>query len=330
MTARMKSFGSLLGPSLSRYLALKEALGRRYSVERDVLRHFDAFLASRGTDLSSETFAGWCQTQQHLASGVRRKRMRIVRNFCLYRRRSEPSCFVPDPVLFPSSHQPVRPHIFTEAEIVRLLHASDTLQPASKSPLRRETFRLAIVLLYTAGLRRGELVRLMISDYDPQERTLLVRESKFHKSRLLPLSEDASRAVDAYLKARQRRHFPISKQTPLLWNHATDRRSYTGSGVGQGVSLLLRAAGIRTATGRLPRVHDLRHSFAVHALLRWYRTGENVQAKLPFLATYMGHVSIVSTEYYLQFTQELADLASERFARRYGALVTPPPSGGAA
>jgi integrase/recombinase XerD len=93
---------------------------------------------------------------------------------------------------------------------------------------------------------------------------------------------------------------------------------------------LLRAAHIKTQTGRLPRVHDFRHTFAVEALLRWYRAGADVNAKLPLLATYMGHVSIVSTEYYLQFVEPLATLTSERFARHCGALVTSAPAGGGA
>ena len=93
---------------------------------------------------------------------------------------------------------------------------------------------------------------------------------------------------------------------------------------------LLRAAQIKTQTGRLPRVHDFRHTFAVEALLRWYRAGVDVNVKLPLLATYMGHVSIVSTEYYLQFVEPLATLASERFARHCGALVAAPPASGGA
>jgi integrase len=93
---------------------------------------------------------------------------------------------------------------------------------------------------------------------------------------------------------------------------------------------LLRAAQIATQTGRLPRVHDFRHTFAVQALLRWYGAGADVHAKLPLLATYMGHVSIVSTEYYLQFVEPLAAFASERFARHCGALVTSAPADGGA
>ena len=191
-----RPFASIFGPALARYLALKEALGRRYDTERAVLKLLDAFCAAEGTDLAPETFAQWCWTQEHLTSGVRRARMRIARNFCLYRRRTEPSCFVPDAALFPPLHQSVQPHIFTETEIGGLLRAAEALEPTPRSLLRRETFRLALVLLYTTGLRRGELLRLTVGDYDPEGRKLLVRESKFHKSRLLRLSVDGSQHVE--------------------------------------------------------------------------------------------------------------------------------------
>jgi integrase/recombinase XerD len=325
-----EAFASSIGSVVTDYLALKEALGRRYAVERDVLMHLDRFLAAWGPDapdLTAETFASWCASQEHLTTGVRRNRMRIVRNLCLYRQRSWPSCFVPDPSGFPPSHAPRPPHIFAEQEIARLLHAADGLRPSATSPLPREVFRLSVVLLYTAGLRRGELVRLTLADYEPTERTLLIRASKFHKSRVVPLSRDAARELDAYLQAR--RLLSNSDDGPLLCSRRRGLRAYTGAGIGEGLRRLFRTASVRTASGQMPRVHDLRHSFAVHALLRWYRAGIDVQAKLPSLATYMGHVSIVSTQYYLSFIEPLSHAASDRFARHCQPfLSTSPLQGG--
>jgi integrase len=317
------AFTSLMAPHIERYLALKQALGREYDGVRRVLVDVDHFVATHGGDLTPDTFAGWCLTLEHLASGTRRSRMRSVRNFCLYRRRTEPAFFVPDTRLFPPSHQVVRPHLFTNAEVVGLLAAINALPDAPTSPFRRENLRLAIAILYTAGLRLGELVRLKLGDYDLRERTLLIRDSKFHKSRLVPLSIDASREIDDYLAARRNRQIAVSPESPLLWHHTRRGTGYTGAGLGHAIRPLLRAAKIPTETGRVPRLHDFRHTFALQALLRWYRNGTDVQAKLPLLATYMGHVSIASTEYYLKFVEPLRVSASERFAHHCGALVTP-------
>jgi integrase/recombinase XerD len=319
-----RAFASALGPTLTRFLALKRALGRRYAVEQCVLESLDAFLTTQDSDLTADTFVRWCRTREHLSSGVRRNWMRIVRNLCLYRRRTEPTCFVPDPSLFPALHQPLQPHIFAEGEIVRLLREAGKLERSPDSPLRPELFRLAITLLYTTGLRRGELLRMTTGDCDSREQTLLVRESKFHKSRLVPVSQDAAAELGRYLQARRAHRLPVSAETPLIWNRRAGGKAYTGVGFGRVFRELFEKAQIHKLNGHLPRIHDFRHTYACHALLRWYRRREDVQAKLPILAIYMGHVSIASTQYYLQFIEPLATEASERFARHCAGLITPP------
>jgi len=318
----MRTFSSVLATIISDYLALKRALGRQYNQEEWVLARLDHFLGVCHADLSAETFAAWSLTLQNLASGVRREHMRHVRNLCLYRRRREPGCFIPDERLFPPNHQVIRPHLFTQAQVSQLLAVARTLARTSNSPLCPENLRLAIVLLYTSGLRRGELTRLTVGDYDPCERTLMIRASKFHKSRLVPVSDDAAREIDDLLEIRRRLRFPAGVDSPLLWHR---NRSYSGGGIGIAMRTLFRRAAIRTSTGRLPRTHDFRHGFALAALLRWYRAGINVQTKLPALANYMGHVSIASTAYYLHFVEPLAAAASARFAEHCGALITPCP-----
>jgi integrase len=318
---------SWLSPVLRRYLDLQQALGRGFANERRVLETFAAVVARTGAAaLTPGVFATWCHTQTHVTPGVRRSRMRIVRNFCLYHRRTAPQGFVPDPASFPHPHQPVRPHLFSDAEILRLLAATGALRPVARCPLRRPFFRVALILLATTGIRRGELLRLTVQDYDPQTATLAIRASKFHKSRLLPLAADASQALATHLAARPpARRRP---EAPLLWNGYADGRTYTASGLTDGLQELLRLTGIRTADGRWPRVHDYRHAFALRVLLRWYAAGVDLHAKLPLLATYLGHVSLASTEYYLPFIPELARAASSRFGDRYGALVEPLALGG--
>ena len=315
---------STLHPYIVRYIAVKQALGRGFLHEQDVLISLDQFLARQNEqDLHASNFAQWCHGKQHLASGVLRNHMRIVRNFCLYRQRTVPDCFIPDKHLFPANHPPIQPHIFTEKQISCLLKAVNALPPSPVSPLRAAVFRLAIVLLYTAGLRRGELLRLTVGDYNPRNQVVTITESKFHATRYLPLSSDATQEIDHYLSLRRQHHLPTDADTPLIYNSQRGGRAYTGTSLRSVLRELMRTCDIHTAIGRSPRIHDFRHSFAVNALLRWYREGADVQAKLPLLATYMGHVSIVSTEYYLHFIDELAAVSSERFATHYAALVHP-------
>lgn len=317
---------SPLAGVIRRYLALKQALGRRFTTERHILTSLDHFLAEKADhyrDLTGDAFFAWCGRQGKATPTVRRNRMRMVRNLCLYRRRFQPQCFVPDTAAFPLPHQPVRPYIFSEVEIAKLLDLCPQLPLGRFSPHRRELFRLVIILLFTTGLRRGELLKLTIGDYDRSEGTLLIRSSKFHKSRLLPLPRDVCREVDRYLDVCRRHRLPTTPETPIVWNRFRGGHIYTPQSLRFGLSYLLRLAKIMTDNGRLPRTHDFRHAFAVNALLRWYRSGVDVQTKLPFLAAYMGHVSIVSTYYYLHFIGPLRSQASARFQRSYGALVRP-------
>lgn len=309
-----RTWRSRIGRQIAAYLSLKKSLGRRFFSETYVFAHLDRFLVKqRATALTPATFAAWIRTFAHVSPSTRRTRMRVVRSFCLYLRRSDPTCFVPDPSGFPAPQVPRRPHIFSEDQIVKLLGVATELPARSTSLLRAQVFRLAIVLLYTAGLRRGELVRLVMSDYDPAERTLLVRASKFHKSRLVALSPSAADEMERYLRSRRR--LPHHAGAPLLVSNHHGLRAYSGGSFGQAMRQLFRAADVRTSDGRFPRVHDLRHTFAVHALLRWYRQGVDVQAKLPALATAMGHVSVASTAYYLALLQPVAEAASVRFER---------------
>ncbi len=321
MTAPVE-FASVLAPLITRYLDLKRALGRRANTLPYVLARLDRFLASRNAkDLNQETFAAWCLSIAHLAANSRRQWMRAVYHLCLFRSRYEPSCFVPDPSQFPPRQPLPLPHIFSEGEITRLLLATDTLEPNAPSPLHRPVARLTITLLYTAGLRRGELARLRLSDYDTAGHVLLIRETKFYKSRLVPLSADAIVEIDRYLEQRLRPGFPRVADAPLLLHHHGGLSGYTGTGLGNLMRKVIRTAGIRTRAGRTPRVHDLRFTFAVHALLRWYRAGVDVQARLPALSTYMGHGSLLSTQHYPVFFEAIAQAASERFEAHCAAFL---------
>lgn len=304
------------------WLAHKRALGRGYNAEEWILEHLRRFIVSSGADdLDRKGFDRWCASFRHLSPTTRRGRQRAVHNLCLFRRRSEPDCFVPDPLYFARLLPYRRPVILEPAQVARTLAAADSLAPTANSPLLPAVMRLAVIFLYTAGLRRGELVRLTLDDVEPQTGLLRIRESKFHKSRLVPLSPDAAGALHTYLRRRLAPPFNADPSAALLCWGPTGRHGYTGAGLGEAIHRLFVTADVRDNEGRSPRVHDVRHSFAVQALTRWYRTGADVQSCLPSLAMYMGHVSIVSTAHYLHFVPTIRDLASNRFEAAFGDIV---------
>jgi integrase len=157
---------------------------------------------------------------------------------------------------------------------------------------------------------------------------LHVRETKFYKSRPVPLSSDAAGELDRYLLARQTHGAPRQGDAPLLaHSHGARFGGYTGTACGHLLHKVIRQAGVRTVQGRVPRVHDFRFTFAVHALWRWYRAGTNVHTRLAALATYMGHASVVSTQYYLTFFPATVEAASERFHTQCAAWLSEPRDG---
>src|SRR5947209_20321036 len=143
---------------LNQYVNLKRSLGRRFATATWTLQSLDRFLhehADTHRDLTGAAFQSWGRTHEHVASGIRRVRMLEVHNFCAHRRRTDPNCFLPDPASFPPYHQRASPYIFSTTEVEKLLKAAGSLSPSPSTPLRPETTRLAIVLLFTTGMRRG-------------------------------------------------------------------------------------------------------------------------------------------------------------------------------
>lgn len=311
-----EAFESAIGPVIGRYVSLKRALGRNFKKEGYVLCELDRYLAEHDEpDLTLASFTAWSREIEHMAVTERRQRLRIVYRFCQFRRRAERGVFVPDADQFPPAQPRPRPYIFSHAEILRLLELTGELEARPQSPLYPQVARASVVLLYTAGLRRGEAVRLTLGDYERSSGGLLVRDTKFHKSRLLPLGDDAMREMESYLDARDRPRFSQSAESPLLFNGFSGSAGYSHGGFGHMMRRLFRKAGIRTPAGKTPRTHDLRFTFAVHALLRWYRSGSDVSSRLPVLSRYMGHASVVSTQYYLGLLDAVAEAASVKFER---------------
>lgn len=313
MTPRSTAFDT----AITTFLAHQRTLGRGYDHEAYVLDRVRRFVREAGaTDLDQPVFDRWCAAHQHFASNTRRAWQLIVRKCCVYRRRTDPQCFVPDRLTFAQRTPYQSPVLITPGQVARLLDLATALPSSPGSPLRAIGLRMAIVLLYTAGLRRGEVTRLTLDDVDTSTGALRIRESKFHKSREVPLSATAQAELRRYLRRRLAAGGDPRPTSPLLCNrHDGTWRPYTGAGLAQAIRLLFTRAAVRDPEGRLPRVHDLRHSFAVQALIRLYRLGADVQVSLPKLSMYMGHVSIVSTAYYLHLVPAIATLASRRFER---------------
>jgi integrase/recombinase XerD len=325
------------------YLSHWRALGRRYRQEEWLLKVLQRELPALGHhDLTAEAFSAWQDARKDRHPNSRRKWAQQVRHFCLFRRRSDPDCFVPGPELACRRQPYVTPVIVGDPQVARMLSVADTLEPCLRSPLRAESMRLATVLLYTTGMRIGELVRLTLQDIEEGGAVLRIRDSKFHKSRLLPLSGSTQVELGRFLERRAASGFDLRGTAALLCTRRrtckpyapttkhqntpmTSTRSgstaYSLIGMQKGITALFVAAGVTNGQDRRPRVHDLRHSFAVGALARWYRQGADVQVQLPKLAIYMGHISIESTAHYLRLTDEVAALASDRFEAHFAGVI---------
>jgi integrase len=207
-----------------------------------------------------------------------------------------------------------QPHVLTTSEVDRVL-ASALRLGSHEAPLRGRTVNTMIVLGYCAGLRLGETVRLQIRDLDHEEQTIEIRDSKFFKSRLLPLSATVWASLVRYLDARRRHGGPQEATAPFFWN-ASRRTGYSSTVARRWIVAAMRNSGVKASRGPTgPRVHDLRHTFAVHRLTQWYRDGQDVTKLLPVLSTYLGHVSVEGTRTYISSTADLLSQASERLGK---------------
>jgi integrase/recombinase XerD len=304
----------------SAYISSRRALGRAIRLDEYVLHRLRSYLARAGyPDLDAASFAQWRRRLRHCAYNTQLDWTMMVYRFCRYRRRRESRCFLPQRWTLGRRRPYSLPTPITDEQVRRLLRFVAACPPIAGRPLSHAAHRLAIVLLYTAGLRRGEAARLRMEDVDAESGVVRVCASKFHKSRWVPLSPSATRELRAYLRARAA-VIPRAAHNPMLLCSRAPR-GYSVEGLSSAVRGAMSRSGVWAKAPHLPRVHDFRHAFAVAALRRWYEDGRDVQSELPKLSMYMGHVSIASTTYYLRFMPAVVTLASERFASECGALV---------
>jgi len=314
---KLPVFTSVLATTLCFLAEHRQALG--YG-DRTLLSHFanfDRYLAAHGWTfpyLTREVVEDWVASNESLQPKSRAARLQAMRLLGRFIAETHPETYVPGPTWAWCQNSRFRPHIYTMAEIKVLLAEAHRLTPAGS--LRPHTYATLFGLLYCTGLRISEALALCLADVDLNTNLLLVRESKFHKSRLLPLSPGASDALRRYHAERDRRALSRGPETPFFVNE--HRTACTIPKVCSTFLFIARRIGLRGPVGTSgPRVHDLRHTFAVQRLLEWYRDGGDVQARLPLLADYLGHVSIISTQVYLNITAELLHEAARRFQPPY-------------
>jgi integrase len=294
------------------YLAYRHALGYQVRIEGQLLRSFARFADGVGHQgpLTVELALRWSGLPEQAARLYQARRLEVVRALARYLAAREPGTEIPPRGLLGPAHARRPAFIFSEADIAALIRAAGTLLPATG--LRPPTYAALIGLLACTGLRIREALRLRADDFDDSRGVLTVRQTKFHKSRLVALHPSAVASLRAYANERDRRHprhcdrcfFVSDAGQPLPYG--TVRHTF---------HILLRKAlpGVRPVGRVRPRLNDLRHSFACRCLLRWYHDGTDVHQAIDRLATYLGHVKVSDTYWYLTGVPELFALAAERF-----------------
>jgi integrase/recombinase XerD len=290
------------------YLRLRRALGHQLADAARLLPRFVAHLDAVGASrITTEVALVWVRRPDaDPSSSVWLRRMTVVRGFARYMSGIDPTTEVPPLGLVTYRQRWRPPFIYSDSDVEALMTAVPQLV---LTPLRAATMRTVIGLLAATGMRVGEALRLDRADIDWADRVLVVRTSKFNKSREVLLDPTVIAALRSYTYIRDRHvpdpasrtFFVSAKGTPVIYGV-----------LGTLFRRLLAATGVGADSAVRPHIHDLRHSFTVHTLVRWYRDGQDVAALLPRLSTYLGHRSPVSTFWYLSAAPELLALAAER------------------
>ncbi len=324
LAARKPTFQSRLASQLEAFVSLRRAMGLHYRGRTlGELQRFDRFVAALADPpdiVTGKLVESWMEQSAHLRATTRKKRLGLVRQFSLYLARLRPDTHIPSRSRFPIEAPVFKAYIYSPDEYRDLLQAALSL-PGPHARLRAKTFHAVLLVLFGTGLRIGEALRLRLRDVDLEAGTLLIRQTKFMKSRIVPISPSLVDALRLFLK--ERLEAAAGPDAPLFISHW--RQSYSVDSFSKTFHKLLVVAGVpRVPRARRPRVYDIRHTFAVTRVLQWYQEGADLQAKLPLLATYMGHVDVLSTQVYLHSTPELLQAGNQRFERAFGSLVTSP------
>lgn len=308
-----------LQQAVDQYIAHKRSLGMQCKTIARILRAFCKTTGDVSLDqVREEVVSAFVYGSGPVTSTLHNK-LSVLRGLYLYLLRRGYVTSSPLPTQVPRQPEPLIPYIYSKEELARVLKLADKQRQCYQHPNKLEphTMRALILLLYGAALRLSEALRLTLADVDLHQRILTIRNTKFYKTRLVPLGPDLNEALRAYLAARREQGHPTPPEAFLL---LTRHSLPIGVQLAEGnFTRLCRQAGVRRRDGSrfAPRLHDLRHSFAVHRLTACYRDGGNVQQLILRLSTYLGHVDLDSTQRYLTLTPELLSQASNRF-EQYG------------
>ena len=279
-------FQSVLADRLDAFVRLKRLSGTPYTTQSLILKYFDQFLVKeKFTEpyLTREICDRYVATLTHLSARYRSNQCSLVRQFSIYLSRFESRCYVREPVPAGKSQDEWRAFIFSEQLIRNLLAAAGRISVGHW--LRPHTYRTLIGLLYTTGIRIGEALALNVGDFYPDTLRLYIHAGKFRKSRWVPVSVSTGKALADYVELREQ---IVSKDTgPPLFISQKYTRLHEAT-VYQAFCKLLAECSIKKTRKHGPRIHDLRHTFAVHRLLGWYRDGQDINARLPALGDIHG------------------------------------------
>lgn len=297
---------SALQTALTEYLTVRRTLGYKLYDVGLCLQQFVCFAETKGADfITTELALRWAMQPVQASPAHWARRLGMVRQFAQYCSASEVRTQIPQTDLLPYRYTRKPPYVYSDEEIARLLQSAGQLP--SPSGLRALTYTTLFGLLAVTGMRISEPIALDHSDVDLIDGSLTIRRSKFGKSRWLPLHPTTRQALQCY--AVQRDHIHPIALTPSFFISERATR-LTKWSVRYTFVKLSRQIGLRSPQDSFgPRIHDLRHGFAIRTLLNWYRTGINVQQHLPELATYLGHAHVNDTYWYLTATPELLRLA---------------------
>lgn len=296
-----------LGQHLDDYLELRRSVGYRLRRAEKLLRQFVVYCAELDVEtVTIEVALRWATLPEGASPSWVCHRLGVVRTFSRYLAVIDPAHQVVPPNAFP--HQPRRavPFLYSESEVLAMMGAARTIP----SPVRQATFETIIGLLWATGMRIGEAIDLDRGDVDLARGVLTVRDSKFGKTRQLPLHETTTVALAAYAERRVL-WFPHAASEAFFVSAAGTRVIYCNFHLGFKQIVARAGLGPRSRSCR-PRPHDLRHAYAVRTLIGWYRVGVDVEANLPKLSTYLGHVLPAHTYWYLSAAPELLALAAGR------------------